>query len=225
MKDSSIIPVNAIADQKRRAFWLKHLHQWHWISSGICLVAMLAFAVTGLTLNHAAQIEAKPQVVHRTAVLPPALLTPLRQQAEAASAVDTKGGSKDPLPAPVRDWVAQQWSVAVGTQAAEWSTDEVYVALPRPGGDAWLRVALEDGQVEYEKTDRGWISYFNDLHKGRNTGAAWSWFIDVFAVACLVFCITGLFLLQMHAGKRPATWPLVALGLVAPLLLALLFMH
>jgi hypothetical protein len=77
-------------------------------------------------------------------------------------------------------------------------------------------VALEDGQVEYEKTDRGWISYFNDLHKGRNTGAAWSWFIDVFAVACLVFCITGLFLLQMHAGKRPATWPLVALGLVAP---------
>ncbi|MBG7618766.1 PepSY-associated TM helix domain-containing protein [Herbaspirillum sp. AP02] len=212
-------------DQKRRAFWLKHLHQWHWISSGICLVAMLAFAVTGLTLNHAAQIEAKPQVVHRTAVLPPALLTPLRQQAEAASAGDTKGDSKDPLPAPVRDWVAQQWSVVVGTQAAEWSTDEVYVALPRPGGDAWLRVALEDGQVEYEKTDRGWISYFNDLHKGRNTGAAWSWFIDVFAVACLVFCITGLFLLQMHAGKRPATWPLVALGLVAPLLLALLFMN
>jgi hypothetical protein len=77
-------------------------------------------------------------------------------------------------------------------------------------------VALEDGQVEYEKTDRGWISYFNDLHKGRNTGTAWSWFIDVFTVACLVFCITGLFLLQMHAGKRPATWPLVALGLVAP---------
>ncbi|QNB06963.1 hypothetical protein G5S34_09390 [Herbaspirillum frisingense] len=212
-------------DQKRRAFWLKHLHQWHWISSGICLVAMLAFAVTGLTLNHAAQIEAKPQVVHRTAVLPPALLTPLRQQAEAASAVDTKGGSKDPMPTAVRDWVARQWSVSVGTQAAEWSTDEVYVALPRPGGDAWLRVALEDGQVEYEKTDRGWISYFNDLHKGRNTGAAWSWFIDIFAVACLVFCITGLFLLQMHAGKRPATWPLVALGLVAPLLLALLFMH
>ncbi|HCT04276.1 MAG TPA: hypothetical protein DIW86_02815, partial [Pseudomonas sp.] len=36
---------------------------------------------------------------------------------------------------------------------------------------------------------------------------------------------TGLFLLQMHAGKRPATWPLVVLGLVAPLLLAILFIH
>ncbi|MBP0600129.1 PepSY-associated TM helix domain-containing protein [Herbaspirillum sp. LeCh32-8] len=211
-----------LPDQKRRAFWLKHLHQWHWISSGMCLVAMLAFAVTGLTLNHAAQIEAHPQVVHQEAQLPPPLLAPLKAQAKAA---DGKSAAKDPLPGAVRDWIAQQLSVTVGARPAEWSADEVYVSLPRPGGDAWLRVELEDGHVEYEKTDRGWISYFNDLHKGRNTGAAWSWFIDVFAVACLVFCITGLFLLQMHAGKRPATWPLVVLGLVAPLLLALLFIH
>ncbi|WDZ94729.1 PepSY-associated TM helix domain-containing protein [Herbaspirillum sp. WKF16] len=218
MKDVTASP---LPDQKRRAFWLKHLHQWHWISSGICLVAMLAFAATGLTLNHAAQIEARPQVSHREAQLPERLLAPLRAQAQAAD----KAGGKAPMPAGARDWIAAQMAVTIGAQAAEWSPDEVYVSLPRPGGDAWLRVELEDGKIEYEKTERGWISYFNDLHKGRNTGAAWSWFIDVFAAACLVFCITGLFLLQMHAGKRPATWPLVALGLVAPLLLAILFIH
>ncbi|MCI1003961.1 PepSY-associated TM helix domain-containing protein [Herbaspirillum sp. C7C8] len=222
MKPAAAHSLPVVADQKRRAFWLKQLHQWHWISSGICLVAMLVFAATGLTLNHAAQIEAKPQVTHRKATLPAPLLASLRQQAEAA---DANGGSKSPLPAALRDWTERELAVSVDHHDAEWSADELYVALPRPGGDAWLRVGLEDGQVEYEKTDRGWISYFNDLHKGRNTGVAWSWFIDVFAVACLVFCITGLFLLQMHAGKRPATWPLVALGLVAPLLLALLFIH
>jgi hypothetical protein len=222
MKQSVASAGPVMPDQKRRAFWLKHLHQWHWISSAICLLAMLAFAATGLTLNHAAQIEARPQVMHRNATLPAALLAPLRQQAEAA---DAKGGSKAALPQGVRDWISRELSVTVGQHSAEWSTDEVYVALPRPGGDAWLRVVLQDGQVEYEKTDRGWISYFNDLHKGRNTGVAWSWFIDVFAVACLVFCLTGLFLLQMHAGKRPATWPMVGLGLVAPLLLALLLIH
>lgn len=218
---------NPLPSQQRRAFWLKHLHQWHWISSGICLVAMLAFAFTGITLNHAAQIEARPQVSHLDGQLPPALLAPLREHAGQAGKAGKAGKAtgKDPLPEPVRQWVARQLSVSVGEQAAEWSPDEVYVALPRPGGDAWLRVALEDGRVEYEKTDRGWISYFNDLHKGRNAGTAWSWFIDIFAVACLVFCITGLFLLQMHAGKRPATWPLVVLGLVLPLLLALLFIH
>ena len=97
--------------------------------------------------------------------------------------------------------------------------------MPRPGGDAWLRVDLKEGSVEYEKTDRGWISYLNDLHKGRNTGGAWSLFIDVFAIGCLVFCITGLLILKMHAQRRPMTWPMVGLGLVLPALLVLLLVH
>ncbi len=77
----------------------------------------------------------------------------------------------------------------------------------------------------YERTDRGWIAYLNDLHKGRNTGTAWSWFIDLFAVASLVFCLTGLVLLQLHARHRPMTWPVTGMGLVIPLLLALYFIH
>ena len=47
----------------------------------------------------------------------------------------------------------------------------------------------------------------------------------MFAAACLVFSITGLFILKMHATQRPTTWPLVAFGLVLPLLLAILFIH
>lgn len=103
--------------------------------------------------------------------------------------------------------------------------DEVYIALPRAGGDGWISIDRVTGAVEYERTDRGWVSYLNDLHKGRNTGAAWRWFIDVFAVACLVFTVSGLFLLQMHARQRRSTWPWVALGLVLPALIALIFVH
>lgn len=226
MRDATI--ASKMPDQKRRSFWLKHLHQWHWISSAICLIAMLLFAATGLTLNHSAQIEAKPQVTSHRAGLPPVLLDQLRQRAgqEASAGKNDKHDKRDQsLPPALRNWAAAQLTASVGEQAAEWSEDEVYVALPRPGGDAWLKFDLSDGQAEYEKTDRGWVSYFNDLHKGRNTGKAWSWFIDIFAVACLVFCITGLFLLQLHAGNRPATWPIVMFGLVVPLLLAILFIH
>ena len=122
-------------------------------------------------------------------------------------------------------WVQDQWQVDTAGREAEWSDEEVYVSLPRPGGDAWLRIALPDGEVEYELTDRGWISYFNDLHKGRHTGVAWSWFIDIFAAAALIFSVTGLLILKMHAGKRPFTWPMVGMGLLVPLLLALLLIH
>ena len=101
----------------------------------------------------------------------------------------------------------------------------MYVALPRPGGDAWLSLDLTSGDILYERTTRGWVAYLNDLHKGRDTGAAWSWFIDVFAIACVVFCVSGLLLLQRHAASRPSTWPMVGLGLVIPLILIILFVH
>jgi len=132
---------------------------------------------------------------------------------------------RDPLPEDVADWIATALHVDVRGRAAEWSPEEWYVALPRPGGDAWVRVARDSGQAELEDTDRGWISTLNDLHKGRNAGAAWGWFIDAFAVACLAFTITGLVILKMHAGNRPGTWPLVGLGVVVPALLALLLVY
>lgn len=206
-------------DPQRRAFWLKTLHQWHWISSALCLVALLIFAATGITLNHAADVEASPVVSKKEGELPASLLSVLARAADQPAVEDA------PLPRAVSDWLAQNMDIEAARRAGEWSDGEVYVALPRPGGDAWLSIDTASGVVEYEKTDRGWISYFNDLHKGRNTGPAWSWFLDIFAVACFVFALTGLFLLQLHGGSRPATWPVVALGVLLPLLLALLFIH
>lgn len=202
-------------DQQRRAYWLKTLHQWHWISSAVCLVAMLGFAVTGITLNHAARISAEPVVTTRAATVPAAVLASVAVPAEA----------KAPLPPALVDWLATTLSVRTGDTLAEWTDEEIYLSLPRPGGDAWLSIDRASGAVEFEATDRGWVSYFNDLHKGRNTGSAWFWFLDIFAVACVVFAGTGLFLLQLHSRHRPGTWPMVTLGLVIPVVLAMLFIH
>ena len=208
-------PAELVARQQRRGFWLRTPHNWHWISSAICLVGMLLFAVTGITLNHSAAIEAKPVVVNEKAQLPDSVLRALGRREDGHA----------PLPGTVSAWLNGALPVSIGAQVAEWSPEEVYLSLPRPGGDAWLSIDRETGAVEYESTSRGAIAYLNDLHKGRNAGTAWRWFIDVFALACLVFCVTGLFLLQLHARQRRMTWPYVALGLVLPVLLALLFIH
>jgi hypothetical protein len=215
VSDASRSADSTISGQQRRGFWLRTLHQWHWISSAVCLIGMLLFAVTGITLNHASKIESEPQVEHRTLTLPAPLLQSLGEREQGNA----------PLPADVAAWLNEQLGASVDARNAEWSADEVYLSMPGPGTDAWISIQRADGAVEFEHTDRGWISYFNDLHKGRNSGPAWGWFIDVFAVACLVFCITGLFLLQLHARQRRMTWPYVGLGLVIPVLLALLFIH
>lgn len=206
-------------DQKNRAFWLKHLHQWHWVSAAACLIGLVLFSITGFTLNHASAIGAKPETTSITGELPAGLLQSL--QAMAAGEEDTQRA----LPVEVTRWLNAQMSVRPDGDKVEWSQDEIYLSLPRPGGDAWLTIDLASGEVTHELTDRGWISWLNDLHKGRNTGAMWSLFIDVFAFAVLIFAVTGLFLLKMHSSHRPATWPMVGLGLVLPLLLAILFIH
>lgn len=202
--------------RKARQFWLKQLHTWHWISAAVALVGMMLFALTGITLNHAAQISAEPVVIDRNATLPAPLL---------AQIAATPAASDAPLPAPVAQAVARAVGIDPQGRAGEWSDDDVYVAMPGPGTDRWVSVNRHSGAITSEKTDRGWISWANDLHKGRNTGAVWFWFIDVFALACVVFTLTGLILLQLHARHRPATWPLVALGLAIPAGIALFFIH
>jgi len=211
----------ARAKQKRRSWWLKQLHTWHWISAAISLIGMLLFSVTGITLNHAADIPTKPVVARTQAVVPAPLLAEL--QATAKQAVDD--GAAAAMPDAAAAWLAETLDVRVAGQTVEWSADEAYVSLPRPGGDAWINVELASGEVERETTDRGLISYLNDLHKGRHTGFAWSVFLDAFAVACLLFSLTGLWLLHLHSKGRRLTWPLVGFGMLVPVVVAVIFIH
>nr|WP_277998610.1 PepSY-associated TM helix domain-containing protein [Sphingomonas liriopis] len=194
---------------------MKQLHTWHWMSAAIALVGMLLFAITGITLNHAASIPGTPVTADRAGTLPPPLLRELK----------TPATTDAPLPPRVAAAVAAAVGLDPAGKPGEWSDADVYVALPRPGGDAWVSIDRTSGAITSEVTSRGWIAWLNDLHKGRNTGTAWSWFLDIFAGACILFTLTGLLLLQLHARHRPTTWPIVAAGVVIPFLLLLFFVH
>lgn len=198
-----------------RAAFMRQTVRWHWISAAISLIGMLVFAATGFTLNHAADIKSEPRTAERSGELPAALLPALK-------AAQASGGD---LPAPVLAWLKSELKIKARKGPVEWSEGEAYVAMPGPGTDAWVTLDTETGEAAYERTDRGAIAYLNDLHKGRNTGEAWAWFIDIFAIACVVFCVTGLLLLQLHAHARKSTWWLVGAGLVIPLLLAMFLVH
>jgi hypothetical protein len=217
MSTTTIRPAAGRTRKQRKSFWLRQLHTWHWISSAISLIGLLLFAFTGITLNHAADVEGAPVTVEGKATLP----TPLMPLVKAS---DNAPDEKRPLPPRVAEWVESELKQR-GTGVAEWSAAEIYLPLPRPGGDGWVSIDRGTGDVTTEATSRGWISYLNDLHKGRNAGTAWKWFIDAYAGACFIFALTGLLLLQLHAAKRPSTWPLVAAGFAIPAIIAVIFIH
>lgn len=198
-------------------FWKKQARTWHWMSGAICLAGMLLFSITGITLNHASKISAKPEVTEQTATLPPALIESLETEPE--------DGYSRQLRKPIRDWIDAELDVSVSGKRVEWTEVDAYVALARPGGDAWLSIDRETGEVIYELTSRGTVALLNDLHKGRDTGPAWIWFIDIFSVASIVFCLTGLWLMQIHAAKRSSTWPITIIGILIPVFLAIISIH
>ncbi|HTN40555.1 MAG TPA: PepSY-associated TM helix domain-containing protein [Asticcacaulis sp.] len=195
-------------------FWRNQLRQWHWISSAISLMGLLLFAITGFTLNHATQIEAEPKVTRIERRLPPTTLvglasvtanvplTPVQAKAiRGATGVDVRGATVDA------------------------DDDGIYLTLSAPGADSTLEISRIDGNATYERTDRGLIAVLNDLHKGRHSGPVWALFIDLIAIACVVFAITGFGLLWLYSRGRRVTWPLVALGIVLPFIIFLLFVH
>jgi len=195
-------------------FWRIQLRQWHWISSAVCMAGLLLFAVTGYTLNHAADFDAEPMTVRVEKVLDAATLQAL-----------ARAKDKSPLPGVVIAAVKTETGADIARRPADVSEDEVFVDLAGPGVGSSVTIIPETGELIYERTTRGTIAVLNDLHKGRHTGVVWSWFIDILALACVVFSLTGLGLLWVYSKNRAITWPLVAGGIALPVILFLLFVH
>lgn len=198
----------------RAAFWKGQLRTWHWISSAICMAGLFLFAITGFTLNHASSIEAQPETVTRDIRLSAPLLAGL---AKAENGV--------PLASDLAATLEQETKVAVAGRAVELSDGELTVDLAGPGVDGFVTVDLASGEGSYERTHRGVIAVLNDLHKGRDAGPVWGWFIDIIAIGCILFSLTGLGLLWVHARGRAWTWPLTTVGFVIPIILFLIFVH
>ncbi|MBN9056994.1 MAG: PepSY-associated TM helix domain-containing protein, partial [Rhizobiales bacterium] len=87
-----------------RSFWLKQLHSWHWISAAVSLVGMILFAITGITLNHAASIPGTPVTVEQTKTLPAPLLQRLKTFPEETT---------QPVPDAVARWASEAFKVEI----------------------------------------------------------------------------------------------------------------
>ncbi len=201
-------------NSRRRMKTYRTMHLWHWISAAVCFAALILFTVTGITLNHASAIGNRPEVASGAAQAPASVM------AAVAPGVTESG-----IPPSVAEWVDSQFGVELGNASPEWSEEELYVSAPGPGRDAWVSIDRASGAAKYETTDRGWVAYFNDLHKGRNTGLVWMIFIDMVAAACLFFALTGLVLLVLQARQRRSTWPLVTGGVGLVIALMIFFAH
>lgn len=198
-----------------KTFWSRQFRQWHWISSALVLALMLLFSVTGLTLNNPDWFAGEPVLESREIELSESLRKALAD-VETARALD---------PA-VTERLADETGVPLGrAKPPRIEFGEVIYDLNAPGVNSSLAVDLAVGSAYFERTDHGFVARLNDLHKGRDSGLVWGLLIDLTAIVCIVFCLSGLGLLAINANARSLTWPITTLGIAAPLIAYVLFVH
>jgi len=160
------------------AHWSRVLHTY---LSMVSFSILLFFAATGLTLNHQDWFVGEPKTTRLTGHLDLALVGTAAGQNVNQSAVVTALQTAHRVKAALSDFRVDD--------------DQVAVSFKGPGYAADAFVDRKTGSYEMNESRYGLVAIINDLHKGRDTGKAWSRVIDVSAAFMVLVSLTGLILI------------------------------
>ena len=79
---------------------------------------------------------------------------------------------------------------------------ELLVLFKGPGYAADTVIDRQTGKYMVTETVMGAVAVINDLHKGRDSGPAWSVLIDVSALVTVLVSITGIILIFYLRRRR-----------------------
>lgn len=175
------------------ARFLRWLHIY--VSMAV-FVVFVFFALTGITLNHPEwQIDAGKQSDSLQLKLPPTLAALELHEDQLQQAAQAQQ---------IANWLRTEHQVQGAVFAFDYDPDAQLLELDfkQPAGFTNVQIALDTGAVELSHEFGGYLALLNDLHKGRYAGTAWKWLIDLVAVACLLFALSGFYLLWRQPGRR-----------------------
>jgi hypothetical protein len=164
------------------------------------MAALLFFSVTGITLNHPTWFFGETE--HSTQAQG-------QLKTEWLNLADPRadsGGESDAGRRVDKLQVVEHLRKAHGIRGAlvEFRTDdrECMVTFKGPGYAADAFIDRVNGHYDLTESAHGFVAIINDLHKGRDTGKAWSVLIDVAAGLMTFVSLTGLVLLFYIKRRR-----------------------
>jgi hypothetical protein len=166
----------------------------HTYSAMLVLLLLLFFAITGITLNHPELSSSLGKTSQQLELeLPeqlPDLLSVSEVEQQAAIALYVS-------------WLQQEHQLMGGYSLNFSPEDEVLeVDFKRPAGYASVVIDLAERKAELDAEFAGYLTLMNDLHKGRYAGSSWKWLIDITAVFCVLFALSGFYLLWRQPNRR-----------------------
>jgi len=189
--------VRRVAWKRRMAMLARWLHIYLSMAS---FAIIFFFAITGLTLNHADRFTNQMRSVDEKG----------RLDTSWVRSPDTSHINK----LAIVEYIRQNYHITAAVSDFRIDEVQVTVSFKGPGYAADAFVNRQNGEYELTITNAGFVAIINDLHKGRDTGKSWSWFIDISAVLLALVSLTGLLLLFFIKRKRASGLIVAACGLL-----------
>jgi hypothetical protein len=192
--DPEHVPATKPLQGKRWSNQFAAAVRWlHIYVSLLSFTALVFFGATGITLNHPDWFDANAQQV---------------VEAEGQMSVDwvrlDEGQDPETLSTKLEVVEHLRSTHQLRGAVSEFRVDEreCLVLFKGPGYASDAIVDRETGKYRLTTTMMGMVAIMNDLHKGRDTGGAWSIVIDVVSGMTVFVSITGLILIFYLKRKR-----------------------
>lgn len=184
---------------QRRDFY-RHARYVHGWLSAFAFLVLIFFSITGLFLNHPNWFEPAKTEESTKIALPASILESIKQQENPSNTI--------------LDYVRQNQSVVGRYQSSEVIDNEVMIHLESPAGATDVWVTLDNGQAEITQKPASTISLINDLHRGKNSGTAWSLLIDISAILIVALSLAGFILFLSIKTRLVTHLVLTAISLI-----------
>ncbi|HEU5022992.1 MAG TPA: PepSY-associated TM helix domain-containing protein [Bryobacteraceae bacterium] len=174
----------SLAENKPRRvpLWKRRTAQWsRWLHTYLSMVSfaiLLFFAITGITLNHQTALTGQGKTTRFAGSFDAAWMrSPDAHKGDLISSLR----ARNHIRAALSDFRVDD--------------DQVQISFRGPGYTADGFADRATGKYELMENRLGFIAVINDLHKGRDTGKAWSGVIDISAGLMTLVSLTGLTLI------------------------------
>lgn len=182
-----------------------------YISTALFFLLIL-FCVSGIVLNHVDWLKNDKNNGQISTPIPSAL----------AAKANAQLSTLPTLYPEIEAYLAKQYALT-NVKSIEWEKEDALVMLdyPLPAGFAYAELDFISGTLNLDYQTGGFLSLIGDLHKGRHSGEAWSWVIDISAVLMILFAITGMIILFQNRKRRLAGIWITVLGIATPVVIYL----
>jgi hypothetical protein len=181
--------------KRKIAHWSRWLHIY---LSMVSFAILFFFALTGITLNHQDRFTGQAKTSHYQGAMNVVWLR--------------RPPGKDPARLEIVEYLRKTHGVKAALSDFRVADNQLEVSFKGPGYEADAFIDRDTGKYEITETRMGLVAILNDLHKGRDTGAAWSNVIDVSAALTCLVSMSGLVLIFFLHKRRVSGLMALAIG-------------